>query len=106
MECYHDLLLSGDDMLWESYDKCLFNALSGTPYYYRKGAENRLEAINAVLSTPIEESPLSESDRNLLERFYKNNSKLILSIYRILLENEQDADAYEERKKEYKKLLK
>ncbi len=105
-ECYHDLLLSGDGMLWESYDKRLFNALSGTPYYYRKGTEDRLEAINAVLPIPIEESPLSESDRNLLEQFYKNNSKLILSIYRILLENEQDADTYEERKKEYKKLLK
>ena len=65
-ECYHDLLLSGDGMLWESYDKRLFNALSGTPYYYRKGAEDWLEAINAVLPIPIEQSHLENNLTTLI----------------------------------------
>lgn len=105
-QCYHELLFCGDDTLWECYDKSLFNALKGTSYYYRKGAESRIEAINRVLSTHIQESHMSNVDRDLLERFYSNNSKLILSIYRILTENEQDPDIYLQRKEDYKKLLK
>lgn len=105
-QCYHELLLCGDDTLWDCYDKSQFNALKGTSYYYRKGAESRIEAINRVLSTQIQESHLSNVDRDLLERFYLNNSKLILSIYRILTENEQDPDIYLQRKEDYKKLLK
>lgn len=105
-QCYHELLFCGDDTLWECYYKSLFNALKGTSYYYRKGAESRIEAINRVLSTQIQESHLSNVDRDLLERFYSNNSKLILSIYRILTENEQDPDIYLQRKEDYKKLLK
>lgn len=104
-ECYHELLLRGDDMLWDSCDKKLYNALQGTPYFYRKGAESRIKAINSVLPEPIQESSLSKADCELLERFYANNSKLILSIYRILIENEQDANMYNQRKDDYKKLL-
>jgi hypothetical protein len=103
-KCYHDLLLSGDDNLWECYEKRLFVSLPGTKYFYRKGAEERIDAIKDILQ--ICERSLSESDIHLLETFYKNNSKLILSIYRILIENEQDIDTYERRKKEYRKLLK
>jgi len=105
-QCYHELLLSGDDTLWDCYDKSLFYALQGTPYYYRKGAESKIETINRVLPTPIKECPLTNADKELLERFYANNRKLILSIYRILIENEQDLDIYKQRKEDYKKLLK
>lgn len=104
-ECYHELLHSGDDMLWDSCDKKLFNALQGTSYFYRKGAESRIGAINSVLPEPIQESYLSKADCELLEKFYANNSKLILSIYRILIENEQDMDVYKQRSDDYKKLL-
>ena len=103
-KCYHDLLLSGDDNLWECYGKRLFVSRLGTKYFYRKGAEQRIDAIKDILQ--IRERSLSESDIHLLETFYKNNSKLILSIYRILIENEQDIETYERRKKEYRKLLK
>ncbi len=105
-QCYHELLLCGDDTLWDCYDKSLFNALKGTSYYYRKGAESRIEAINRVLPKHIQECHLTNVDRDLLERFYSNNRKLILSIYRILIENEQDLDIYKQRKEDYKKLLK
>lgn len=105
-QCYHELLHCGDDTLWECYDKSLFNALKGTSYYYRKGAESRIEAINKILPIHIQECHLSNADRDLLERFYTNNSKLILSIYRILIENEYDSDIYKQRKEDYKKLLK
>ena len=66
----------------------------------------RIEVINDILSNKINESSLSEADRNLLETFYQKNKKLILSIYRILMENEQDTDSYERRKREYKRLIK
>ena len=105
-QCYHELLLCGDDTLWDCYDKSLFNALYGTPYYYRKGAESRIEAINRVLQMPIHNSHLTNADCDLLERFYANNRKLILSIYRILIESEQDLDIYNQRKEDYKRLLK
>ena len=105
-QCYHELLLSGDDTLWDCYDKSLFNALQGTPYYYRKGAESRIETINRVLQMPIHNSHLTNADCDLLERFYANNRKLILSIYRILIESEQDLDIYKQRKEDYKRLLK
>ena len=105
-QCYHELLLCGDDTLWDCYDKSLFNVLKGTSYYYRKGAESRIEAINRVLPTHIQESRLSNVDRDLLEKFYSNNSKLILSIYRILMENEYDLDGYKQIKEDYKELLK
>lgn len=105
-QCYHELLLCGDDTLWDSYDKSLFNVLKGTSYYYRKGAESRIEAINRVLPTHIQESHLSNVDRDLLEKFYINNRKLILSTYRILMENEYDLDGYKQIKEDYKKLLK
>ena len=105
-QCYHELLHCGDDTLWECYDKSLFNALKGTSYYNRKGAESRIEAINKILPIHIQECHLSNADRDLLERFYTNNSKLILSIYRILIENEYDSDIYKQRKEDYKKLLK
>ena len=49
-QCYHELLLCGDDTLWDCYDKSLFNALKGTSYYYRKDAESRIEAINSVFN--------------------------------------------------------
>ena len=32
-QCYHELLLCGDNTLWECYDKSLFNVLKGTSYY-------------------------------------------------------------------------
>ena len=105
-QCYHELLLCGDDTLWDCYDKSLFNALKGTSYYYRKGAERRIEAINRVLPMPIQNSRLTKADCDLLERFYANNRKLIISIYRILIENEPDLVVYNQRKEDYKKLLK
>ena len=105
-QCYHELLLCGDDTLWDCYDKSLFNALKGTSYYYRKGAERRIEAINSVLPMPIQNSRLTNADCDLLERFYANNRKLIISIYRILIENEPDLVVYNQRKEDYKKLLK
>ncbi len=37
-ECYHKLLMSGDECFWESYEKRLFKQLPGTNYWYRKGA--------------------------------------------------------------------
>ena len=89
-QCYHELLFCGDDTLWDCYDKSQFNALKGTSYYYRKGAERRIEAINRVLPMPIQNSRLTKADCDLLERFYANNRKLIISIYRILIENEPD----------------
>ena len=89
-KCYHELVMSGDDSLWECYDKHLFEPLQGTRYYYRKNAEDRIEVINDILSNRINESSLSETDCNLLETFYQKNKKLILSIYRILMENEAD----------------
>lgn len=105
-KCYHELVMSGDDSLWECYDKHLFEPLQGTRYYYRKNAEDRIEVINDILSNKITESSLSEADRNLLETFYQKNKKLILSVYRILMENEQDTDSYERRKREYQRLIK
>lgn len=104
-ECYHELLLSGDDTLWESYDKNKFNSLQGTSYYYRKGTEGRIDDINPILFTHIEERPLNATEKKLLNNFYLNNRKLILSVMRILMENETDTEIYEQRKKEYKKLL-
>jgi hypothetical protein len=104
-ECYQKLIHSGDYMLCDSCDKKLFNSLHGTHYFYRKGAESRIKAINSILQEPIQESSLSKVDCELLERFYANNSKLILSIYRILIENEQDMDVYKQRSDDYKKLL-
>ena len=105
-QCYHELLFCGDDTLWDCYDKSQFNALKGTSYYYRKGAERRIEAINRVLPMPIQNSRLTNADCDLLERFYANNRKLIISIYRILIENEPDLVVYNQRKEDYKKLLK
>lgn len=105
-ECYHELIINGDDTLWECYDRNLFAPLKGTQYLYRKGSESRIKEINSVLHHKINESPLCSSDRNLLKKFYENNRKLILSIYRILLENEQDSEIYELRKKDYFNLLK
>ena len=35
-ECYHKLLLNGDNNFWECYDKQLFSPLPGTRYFYRK----------------------------------------------------------------------
>lgn len=105
-ECYHELVMSGDDSLWECYDRNLFVPLKGTSYFYRKGSENRIKEINAVLQDKIHESKISDSDAALLDRFYENNRRLILSIYRILLENEQDKEAYESRLKDYNNLLK
>ena len=55
---------------------------------------------------PIQNSRLTKADCDLLERFYANNRKLILSIYRILIENETDLVVYNQRKEDYKKLLK
>lgn len=105
-ECYHKLLLSGDNIFWECYDKHQFSPLQGTRYFYRKNTEDRIEKINEILIEQINENPLSESACDLLKTFYDNNRKLILSIYRILMENEQDIDVYEQMKKIYKNLLK
>ena len=105
-ECYHKLLLSGDNNFWECYDKQQFSPLQGTRYFYRKNAEARIEKINMILEGKIQEYPLSESASDLLKTFYQNNKKLILSIYRILMENEQDIDVYVQMKKIYQNLLK
>lgn len=105
-ECYHELIMNRNDTLWECYDRTLFTPLKGTDYFYRKGGEHRIKEINTVLHDKINESKLCPSDENLLDKFYANNRILILSIYRILLESEQDAETYEQRKKDYINLLK
>ena len=105
-ECYHELIMNRNDTLWECYDRTLFTPLKGTDYFYRKGGEHRIKEINTVLHDKINESKLCPSDENLLDKFYANNRILILSIYRILLENEQDSETYELRKKDYFSLLK
>ena len=104
-ECYHQLIRSGNDSLWQHYDKRLFNNLSGTNYWYRKDGETRIDKINQILEVKITPYNLSDSERRLLSEFYKNNRKLILSVYRILLEKETDRESYELRKKDYGKLL-
>lgn len=105
-ECYHELIMNRNDTLWECYDRTLFTPLKGTDYFYRKGGEHRIKEINTVLHDKINESKLCPSDENLLDKFYANNRILILSIYRILLESEQDTETYEQRKKDYINLLK
>lgn len=104
-ECYHQLIRSGNDSLWQHYDKRLFDNLPGTSYWYRKDGETRMDKINQVLETRITPYKLSDSEKRLLSNFYENNRKLILSVYRILLEKEPDRDSYEQRRKDYRKLL-
>lgn len=104
-ECYHQLIRSGNDSLWQHYDKYLFDNLPGTSYWYRKGGESRLDKINQILEVKITPYKLSDSEKRLLSDFYKNNRKLILSVYRILLEQETDRESYELRRIEYRKLL-
>ena len=104
-ECYRQLLNSGNDLIWESVDKSLFYNLSGTDYYYRKGAEDRLDKINQILETKIKTYNLSDSEKRMLDNFYSNNRKLILSVYRILLEKETDRDIFLQRKKDYGRLI-
>ena len=104
-ECYHQLIRSGNDSLWQHYDKRLFDNLPGTDYWYRKGGDSRLDKINRILEVKITPYKLSDSENRLLSEFYKNNRKLILSVYRILLEKETDRESYEQRRKEYSKLL-
>lgn len=104
-ECYHQLLRNCNDSLWQRYDKRLFYYLSGTDYCFRKGSENRLDKINSILDVKITPYALSEPESRMLSDFYKNNRKLILSVYRILLEKETDRDTYEQRKTDYGRLI-
>ena len=105
-ECYYQLLHQGNDSLWKCYEKRLFYRLPGTDYWYRKGADDRLDKINQILETRITPYKLSESEKRMLSGFYKNNRKLILSVYRILLEQEAHRETYEQKKREYGRLLK
>ena len=104
--CYHELLMSGDDSLWEYYDKHLFNRLKNTNFFYRSNTENRIDEINKVFSTRIEKYMLSKDEERLLDNFYNNNRNLILSVYRILIENEQNLERHDLLEKEYKELVK
>lgn len=105
-ECYHQLLHQGIESLLHCYEKRLFCSLPGTDYWYRKGADDRLDKINQILETKITPYKLSESEKRMLSGFYKNNRKLILSVYRILLEKEAHRETFEQRKREYGRLLK
>lgn len=102
--CYHQLLMSGDDSLFENYDKHLFRRLPNSYFYYRCNSEDRLERINSILSTQIEYYNLSKEDKHLLDKIYNNNRNLILSILRLQLENELNMENCLE--KEYKRLVK
>ena len=103
--CYHELLMSGDDSLWESYDKKLYHRVGDSNFFYRPSSENKLDKINSLLSTPIKEQTLSKEDVTLIDNFCKTNRNLILSVYRILIENEHDLDIYNLLQKEYKRLV-
>ena len=70
-QCYHELLLCGDDTLWDCYDKSLFNALKGTSYYYRKDAESRIEAINSVFNKYSRKSLVKRWPRLVREVLFK-----------------------------------
>ena len=69
-----------------------YSRVEGTPLYFRKGQEERIEKIKEPCGERIKECKLTDNDEQLLGRFYENNRKLILSVYRVLAEGETNAE--------------
>ena len=108
-QCYHDSLLDGNDSLWKHYEKKnnLYTRLFDTNYYFRSEINTqKISDINNTLSpTQISLFNLDKKDEDLLDRFFRNNRSLILSVYKILLETETDVDVYKRKSKDYRLLI-
>lgn len=90
-DCYNNLSSPAADMLKEA-NANQYSRVEGTPLYFRKGQEERIEKINEPCGERIKECKLTDNDEQLLGRFYENNRKLILSVYRVLAEGETNAE--------------
>lgn len=104
-DCYNNLTSPDTDMLKEANANQYIN-VGGTSLYFRKGQEDRIDEINESSELRIAECTLTVSNKQLVKRFYENNRKLILSVYKVLAECESDAEAKNKLLRDFKKLQK
>lgn len=90
---YNNLACSQSSSLLREAKKSLYIHVPGTSLWFRKGQEDKLDKINNASDQHISECSLSEYDEQLLRRFYEKHRQLIISIHRILIENETDESA-------------
>lgn len=104
-DCYNNLVCPATDMQKEA-NANLYSPVEGTSIYFRKGLEGRIDEINEKSGLRIAECKLTDNNEQLLKRFYDNNRKLFLSVYRVLAEGELNAETKSRLLRNFKKLQK